>query len=422
MVFSVNEDYALWLDEQDELAHFRERFVIDDPELIYLDGNSLGRLPIATRARLQQVVDYEWGQRLIRSWNEGWIEAAVRVGGKIAGLIGAWPDEVIVADSTSINLFRLALATVQSQTSRHKIVSDNLNFPSDLYILQGVCQVAGRGHRLHVVESVDGIHGPIEQLADAIDDNTALVALSHTVFKSGYTYDMAAVTELAHRAGAMIIWDLSHAAGSVPVDLNAAHADLAVGCSYKYLNGGPGSPAFLYVRRDWQEKLGNPIAGWMGQAEPFAFGLEYEPAPGLRRFLTGTPSILGLSAIEPGVEMLLQAGMERVRAKSVRQSEYMISLWQALLQPLGFTLNSPRDAARRGSHVSLGHAEGYRIDRALIEEMKVLPDFRQPNNIRFGIAPLYNSFAEIHAAVVRLHTVVAEQLYEKYSPESLTVT
>jgi kynureninase len=422
MVFSVNERYALWLDEQDEMAHYRQRFVIEDPELIYLDGNSLGRLPKATRARLQQVVDDEWGRRLIRSWNEGWIEAAARVGGKIAGLIGARPDEVIVADSTSVNLFKLALAAVQSQSSRHKIVTDNLNFPSDLYILQGVCKSAGRGCHLHVVESDDGIHGPVEQLADAMDDDTALVALSHTLFKSGYSYDMATVTELAHRAGAMILWDLSHSAGSIPVALNAANADLAVGCSYKYLNGGPGSPAFLYVRRDRQEKLGNPISGWMGQAEPFAFGLDYESAPGLRRFLTGTPSILGLSAIEPGIDMLLQAGMEQVRAKSMRQSEYMISLWQELLQPLGFTLNSPREATRRGSHVSLGHDDGYRIARALIEEMNVLPDFRRPDNIRFGIAPLYNSFAEIHAAVTRLHTVVAEQLYEKYGPDSLPVT
>ena len=422
MDFSVDEHYAHWLDEQDELAHFRERFVIDDPDLIYLDGNSLGRLPRATRARLQEMVDDEWGQRLIRSWNEGWIEAAARVGGKIAGLIGARPDEVIVADSTSVNLFKLALAAVQAQAGRHKIVSDSLNFPSDLYILQGVCQTAGRGCHLHVVESADGIHGPVEQLADAIDGDTALVALSHTVFKSGYTYDMAAVTEIAQRAGAMILWDLSHSAGSVPVALNAARADLAVGCSYKYLNGGPGSPAFLYVRHDRQEKVGNPISGWMGQAEPFAFGLDYEPAPGLRRFLTGTPSILGLSAIEPGVEMLLEAGMARVRAKSVRQSEYMIALWQELLQPLGFSLNSPPDPTRRGSHISLGHSEGYRIDRALIEEMKVLPDFRRPDNIRFGIAPLYNSFAEIHAAVTRLHTVVAERRYQKYGAENLPVT
>ncbi|HEX6387449.1 MAG TPA: kynureninase [Anaerolineae bacterium] len=422
MVFSVEESYARRLDEQDELASFRKRFVIDDPELIYLDGNSLGRLPKATRARLQQVVDYEWGQRLIRSWNEGWIEAAARVGGKIASLVGARPDEVIVADSTSVNLFKLALAAMQAQSNRHKIVTDNLNFPSDLYILQGVCRLAGRSCRVQVVESADGIHGPVEQLGDAIDDDTALVALSHTIFKSGYTYDMATITEMAHRSGAMILWDLSHSVGSLPVALSTAHADLAVGCSYKYLNGGPGSPAFLYVRRDWQDKLGNPVSGWMGQAEPFEFALDYEPAPGLRRFLTGTPPILALSAVEPGVDMLLEAGMERVRAKSVQQSEYMIGLWQEVLQPLGFTLNSPRAAERRGSHVSLGHSEGYRIDRALIEEMKVLPDFRKPDNIRFGIAPLYNSFVEIHAAVTRLQTVLAQRLYEKYDVVSLPVT
>lgn len=422
MAFSTDESYARELDAQDELAHFRERFVIDDPDLIYLDGNSLGRLPQATRARLQRVMDYEWGQRLIRSWNEGWIEAAARVGGKIAGLIGARPDEVIIADATSVNLFKVALAAVLAQPDRNKIVTDNLNFPSDLYILQGVCKLAGGNYRLQVVESPDGIYGPVERLADAIDDDTALVALSHTVFKSGYTYDMAAVTEMVQRAGALALWDLSHAAGSTLVDLEAAGADLAVGCTYKYLNGGPGSPAFLYVRRKWQDRLNNFVSGWMGQAEPFAFNLEYEPAPGLRRFLTGTPPILAVSAIEPGVDMLLEAGMARVRAKSVQQSQYMIGLWEQLLEPLGFKLNSPREAAWRGSHVSLGHAEGYRIDRALIEEMNVLPDFRQPDNIRFGIAPLYNSFTEIRTAMVRLHTVVSERRYEKYSHSGLVVT
>lgn len=414
--------YARALDAADELAPFRQRFVIDDPDLIYLDGNSLGRLLHATQARLTALVVAEWGQRLIRGWNEGWIDAPGRIGGKIAGLIGAQPDEVIVADSTSVNLFKLVLAALSARPERYKIVTDDLNFPSDLYILQGAIKLAGHPCQIEVVNSADGIHGPVEALAEAIDADTALVALSHVVFKSGYLYDMAAVTELAHRAGALVLWDLSHSAGSVPVHLNASGADLAVGCTYKYLNGGPGAPAFLYVRGDWQSQLANPVSGWMGQRNAFNFDLAYEPAPGLRRFLTGTPPILSLLAMEPGVELLLEAGMERLRAKSVRQSEYLMSLWQALLEPLGFTLNTPRDVNQRGSHISLGHAEGWRIVQAFIEEMRVLPDFRRPDNIRLGIAPLYTTYEEIYTAVTRLRAVVTDRLYEKYSAITPTVT
>lgn len=414
--------YAAALDAQDELASFRQRFVIDDPDLIYLDGNSLGRLPHATRQRLHALVEEEWGKRLIRGWNEGWIDAAARIGAKIGALLGAQPDEVLLADSTSVNLFKLALAAVMAQPSRHKIVTDDLNFPSDLYILQGVARLAGRPLRIEVVSSPDGIAGPTAALAAAVDDDTALLTLSHTAFKSGYTYDMTAVTQMAHRVGAPVLWDLSHSAGAVPIDLNGAAADMAVGCTYKYLNGGPGAPAFLYVRRDWQERLANPISGWMGQKAMFDFALAYEPAPGLRRFLSGTPPILSLSAVEPGVDLLLEAGMARVRAKSVRQTAYLVALWEAKLAPLGFRLQSPRAAARRGSHVSLGHDEGLRIDQALIEEMNVLPDFRRPDNIRLGIAPLYTTFAEIHTAVARLRTVVTEKRYEKYSAAAGVVT
>ncbi len=412
--------YAQELDRQDELAPFRQRFVSDEPGLIYLDGNSLGRLPTAAISRLQQTIEHEWGRRLIRGWNEGWIEAPNRVGDKIGRLLGAQPGEVIMADATSVNLFKLALAAVRAQPGRSKIITDDLNFPSDLYILQSICRLTGA--RLEVVRSADGIHGPVDGLAAAVDQDTALLTLSHTVFKSGYTYDMAAVNEVAHQVGALTLWDLSHAAGSVAVALNAANADLAVGCTYKYLNGGPGTPAFLYVRRDLQERLENPLSGWMGQQNQFDFGLEYEPAPGIQQFLTGTPAILALAAAEPGIELLLEAGIERVRAKSVRQTAYLIDLWEALLAPLGFRLNSPRDPAQRGSHISIGHDEGMRINLALINEMNVLPDFRRPDNIRLGIAPLYNTFSEIHTAVTRLQQVVADRLYERYDPTGIRVT
>jgi kynureninase len=408
------------LDAADPLSAFRERFVIADPELIYLDGNSLGRLPTATAERLTSVVAHEWGERLVRGWGEGWFEAPQRIGGKLAGLLGAAADEVVLADSTSVNLFKLALAALLARPARRAIVTDDLNFPSDLYILESAARLAGGSVR--VVPSADGIYGPVEALTAALGDDTALLALSHTVFKSGYTYDMAALTAAAHRAGALALWDLSHSAGAVAVDLNGAAADLAVGCTYKYLNGGPGAPAFLFVRRGLQEALGNPISGWIGRRDPFDFALDYAPAPGIGRFLTGTPPILSLSAVEPGVELLLEAGMERLRERSVRLSEYLITRWEERLAPLGFRLNSPCDPARRGSHVSLGHAEGLRINLALIHDQKVLPDFRRPDNIRLGIAPLYNSFVDLHTAVERLRAVVADRLYERYDATGLTVT
>lgn len=415
-------DYARALDRQDELVAFRSQFVTTDPELIYLDGNSLGRLPKATVALLHDVIERQWGDRLIRSWNEGWIEAPMRIGNKVAQLIGAQPEEVTIADATTINLFKLALAAVRANPGRHKIVTDDLNFPSDLYALQGICQLLGADYHVEVISSPDGIHGPVDALAAAIDEDTALVTLSHTVFKSAYTYDMAAITELAHCKGALILWDLSHAAGSVTVNLGRAHTDLAIGCTYKYLNGGPGAPAFLYVRHDLQALLTNPIQGWMGQANMFNFGLDYERASGLPHFLTGTPPMLSILAIEPGVDLLLAAGMARIRAKSVQQTDYFIALWEQDLAPLGFTLNSPRDSQWRGSHISLGHPEAWRIDQALIHEMKVLPDFRMPDNIRFGVTPLYTSFEDIYQAVRRMKQVVTEQLYLNYSQENRKVT
>ena len=410
------------LDAADPLSAFRDRFVIADPALIYLDGNSLGRLPRAAGERLAAVVGAEWGERLVRGWNEGWFEAPDRLGDKLARLLGAGEGEVILADSTSVNLFKLSLAALLARPGRHTIITDDLNFPSDLYVLRSAARLAGRPVTLRVVPAADGIHGPVEALAAALDEDTALLSLSHTVFKSGYTYDMAALTAAAHRAGALALWDLSHAAGAVVVDLQGAAADLAVGCTYKYLNGGPGAPAFLYVRRDLQETLANPISGWIGSRDPFDFALDHAPAPGIRRFLTGTPPILSLAAVEPGLDLLLEAGLPRLRERSVRLSEYLIGRWQERLEPLGFRLNSPRDPARRGSHVSLGHDDGLRVALALLHEGHVLPDFRRPDNIRLGIAPLYNTFDDLYSAVERLRAVVVDRLYERYDATGLAVT
>jgi kynureninase len=418
--------YAQSLDAADSLAHFRARFAHPDAGLVYVDGNSLGRMPHVSLALANDLVTRQWGDRLIRSWNEGWFNAPERVGAKIAGLLGAQPDEVIVADSTSVNFFKLLVAGLryaqQRDARRTRILTDDLNFPSDLYVIQQAVDLLGSHHTLQILGSPDGVHGPLDELRQALADDTALLTLSHTVFRSGYAYDMVAVTRLAHEAGALVLWDLSHSAGSVPIDLNVAGADLAVGCTYKYLNGGPGAPAFLYIRRDLQEQLANPIAGWMSQDNLFDFGLEHKPVANLRRFLSGTPPVLSLALIEVGVDLLLSAGMDALRTKSIAQTEYLVALWDAMLQPLGYTLNSPRDPARRGSHISLGHREGLRIDLALIRDCNVLPDFRYPDNIRIGIAPLYNSFADVHAVATALAQVVEQGLYEKYPMDKPAVT
>ena len=436
--FQPGLTFARRLDAEDDLASSREAFVIADPDLIYVDGNSLGRLPHRTVERMRTAVEVEWGRDLIRGWNAGWYQAPARVGEKIAQLVGAGPGQIIVSDSTSVNLFKLTMAALAKRpgrdpsttlrrgsgqgSGRGRIVSDVLNFPSDLYILQGCTRLLGDRHHLHLVPSADGITVDQQTLFNAIDERTALVTLSHVTFKSGFLYDAAAVTERAHQVGALVLWDLSHSVGAVPVELDRWGVDLAVGCTYKYLNGGPGAPAFLYVRRNLQEEALSPIWGWFGQRSPFDFELDYEPTEGVGRFLVGTPPILSLLAMESALDLLLEAGLERIRRKSVRLTSYLVYLVDTVLAPLGFALGSPRDPAQRGSHVSIQHLEGYRINRALIEEMGVLPDFREPDNIRLGLVPLYTSFAEVWEAVDRIRRVVEEERYLRYPTERLPVT
>lgn len=305
-------------------------------------------------------------------------------------------------------------------------MTDELNFPSDLYILQGLVKALGAGYELVVVSSRDGMTIDTGDLKEKIDDNTALVSLSHVAFKSAFRYNMKEITALAHEKGAMILWDLSHSIGAVPGELNESDADLAVGCTYKYLNGGPGSPAFLYVRRDLQEKLSSPIWGWFGEKNPFDFSLKYRPGEGINRFLAGTPPILSLKAIEPTLDMLNEAGMEIIRKKSVSQSEFLLRLAEAFLWPLGFQPGSPMDPEQRGSHVSLRHPEAYRICKALIDpevgNAVVIPDFREPDNIRLGITPLYTTYTEIFMAVREIRNIVENGLFLKYSPAREQVT
>jgi kynureninase len=408
-------------DTADPLREFRQRFVFPDPALVYLDGNSMGRLPTATVDRAETVVAGEWGDRLIRSWNEGWWELPLRIGDAIAPIIGARPGEVAVADSTSVNLFKLAVAALDRQAERPVVLTDDLNFPSDWYVLEAAARRAHGDHLVEMIASPDGIHGPVDAIVDRLGDDVALVSLSAVTYASGYRYDLEAITVAAHETGAMVLWDLSHAAGSVPIDLTGAAVDLAVGCTYKYLNGGPGSPAFLYVRPDLQDDLADPIAGWWSHADPFGFDRGYRPAPGIRRFLTGTAPVVSLALIEPGVAMLAEAGMEKLRAASLALTGYLIERWRTDLAPLDFTLRTPEDPQRRGSHVSLGHPRALAIDLALIADHGVVPDFRAPDAIRFGIAPLYNTFADVDRAVEAMIEIV-ESGKHLFEPERPAVT
>jgi len=426
MNFDTSEGFARKMDDQDPLKDFRNRFFISDEKVIYLDGNSLGRLPVKTQSLIREVTENQWGSQLIESWNKHWYEKPTELGNKIARLIGADEGEVVVSDSTSVNLYKLAHAALRYNSGKTKVVSDIFNFPTDLYILQGLIREFGTGYHVTLAQSSDDISIDREDLKAKIDENTALVLLSLVSFKSSFFYDAAEITDWAHKKGALVLWDLSHAAGAVPVELSKTDADLAVGCTYKYLNGGPGAPAFLYVNKKLHNKLASPVQGWFGDSRPFQFDLNYEPANGIRRFLTGTPPVTSLMAIEPGVDILLEAGIENLRNKSIRQSEYFLILADEILKKEGFGSGSPADYKRRGSHISLKHPEGYRICQALIHpknsDLKIIPDFREPDNIRFGITPLYTSFSDIRKTVFRLKEIIATREYEGFSATRKVVT
>lgn len=410
---------AMQLDRTDPLARYAAGFAESDPDLIYLDGNSLGRPPRATATRIKEVLDEEWADRLIRSWSETWWTQADRIGSLIAEVIGADPARVIAADSTSIVLFKLTLGAIQARSGRSRIITDDLNFPTDNYITAGAAHLAGCSV---LTIGSDGVNGPVDEIIAALDEHTALLTLSHVLFKSGYCYDMQRLTAAAHDVGALVLWDLSHSAGVVPIDLEGCGADLAVGCTYKYLNGGPGSPAFLYVSEAVAAEVSNPVTGWWGHADPFAFDLNYTPAPSIHSFQTGTMPILSLAATEPGVQMVIDAGIEPIRKKSLGLSEFFLELAGSRLAPLGFELASPADPARRGSHVSLRHPDGWRIVQAMVDEGKVIPDFREPDNIRFGMAPLYNSYRELHTAVGRISRIVESGRHRGYASDRSVIT
>jgi kynureninase len=393
-------DQAASLDADDPLASFRERFVVGQPDTIYLDGNSLGRLPLATRGRLHELIEV-WGSELVGGWHE-WIDLPTKVGDLIAeGVVGAGAGEVIACDSTTVNLFKLASAVLSRRGGA--IVTDRGNFPTDRYVLEGLARAHGR--ELIQFEA-DGLDGPqAEDVAEACAQagEVALVSLSHVAYRSGALADVEAVTR---RAPAPVIWDLSHSAGAVPIALKKWGVELAVGCTYKYLNAGPGAPAYLYVAAERQAELSTPIQGWFGQREQFEMERPYDPEPGIRGWLAGTPPILALAAVEQGASIIGDAGLQTIADKARRLTTFLVELHDEWLVPLGFDLGTPRNPERRGAHVSLRHAEAWPITRALIERAKVIPDFRGPDSIRLGLPPLYTSFAEVYEAMMRLRRLV----------------
>ena len=416
---STDRARAAELDAADPLAAFRDRFALGGEPLLYLDGNSLGPLPLATRARIATVVSDEWGSGLVRSWRD-WIELPAQAGDLIgAQLIGAAPGQVLVCDSTTVNLYKLACAALDARPGRSVIVTDDDNFPTDRYVLAGIA--AQRGCELRMISTDLDSGLSAAAVRAAADERTALVCLSHVAYRSGALADMAAITEVAHQAGALVLWDLCHSVGAVPVELDASGADLAVGCTYKYLNAGPGAPAFLYVRRELQAGLRQPVWGWFGQREQFAMGPDYDPAPGISSFLTGTPQIIGTAAVQEGAALLAEAGIGRLRAKGTALTSFLIELADEWLTPLGFTLASPRDSASRGSHVTLRHEHAWQLSQALIRA-GVIADYRTPERIRLGPVPIITRFTDVWDAVQRLRKITAERSYADIDARPARVT
>lgn len=400
----LTRDAAVELDQADPLAAFRDQFQIP-VGVLYLDGNSLGALPKAVPARLAELIANEWGAGLVRSWNNaGWYEMPRRLGDKIGRLIGAQPGEVAAADSTSVNLFKVLAAALKLNPNRRVIVSEPDNFPTDLYMAQGLINLLGGGYELRL-RSADA-------LLDAIDQETAVVLLTHVNYRTGYRHDMQALTAHAHAQGALIIWDLAHSAGAMPVNLSAAKADLAIGCGYKYLNGGPGAPAFVYVAERHQADFSQPLSGWMGHAQPFAFDWQYMPAEGIGRYLCGTQPVLSMAALECAVDLLLTADLVQVREKSLALAELFIKLVEQRCAAHGLELVTPRQPEKRGSQICLRHPEGYAMMQALIAQ-GVIGDFRAPDILRFGLTPLYLRYVDVWDTVDQLAAMLDSRAWDR---------
>lgn len=406
----ITKSHCRALDEADPLAPLRDHFDLPE-DVVYLDGNSLGPLPKASAQRAQQVIRQEWGNDLIRSWNKaGWFDLPIRLGNKIAPLIGAGPDEVAVTDSTSINLFKVLAAALTLQASnpatthRRVIVTERDNFPSDIYIAEGLTKWLDRGYQLQLLDSAD-------QLPAALDDNIAVVMLTHVNYRSGRLFDMAAVTRQIHDCGALAVWDLAHSAGAVPIDLHAAQADFAIGCTYKYLNGGPGAPAFVWVAPRHHALLSQPLSGWWAHATPFAMAPAFSNGTGIRRMLCGTQPIVSLAMVERGLDVFALTDMAAIRKKSLALTDLFIALVRQECAGYPLTLATPEAHAERGSHVSFTHPDGYAVMQALIER-GVIGDYREPQIMRFGFTPLYTDYADVWQAVAVLKEILQTEAYD----------
>jgi len=380
------------MDDADVLAPLRDAFSLNEGE-IYLDGNSLGPVSASVRRRVNEVLDVEWGRGLVRGWNDaGWMAEPTRLGDRLAPLIGARPGEVLVADTLTFLIAKLIGAALEQRPDRHVVLTDVANFHSDIYIIEAMCQRAGRKVTMKTIDR--------ERLDEELNDDVALVELTQVDYRTGESLDMAGITEKVHAAGALMLWDFAHSAGAVPLDVTGADVDFAAGCGYKYLNGGPGAPAFLYIRKSWQGVLRNPLPGWLGHARPFDFELAYEPADGVQAFVTSSPSIVALAALDGALDIWDRTSMTEVRAKSLAMTDLFIQLVEDRL-PGVFEVVTPREHAKRGSQVALRHTEGYAIIQSLIEN-GVIGDFRAPDICRFGFTPLYLRFVDVFDAVERI--------------------
>lgn len=392
------------LDAADPLAAFRDRFVPTEPGLVYLDGNSLGRPTRASSERVAGITE-TWSTRLIRGWEDGWLDLPLLVGDQLAaGVLGAEPGTVAVTDSTTVNLYRVAAAALDARPGRRTVVVERSEFPTDRYIVEGLAREQDLEIRWLDGDPVEGL--TTDEIAATFDGDTALLILSAVNYRSAAIVDIRAVTDAARAAGALVLWDLSHAAGSIPVDLGANGVDLAVGCTYKYLNGGPGAPAFLYVRRELQDALRPPIQGWFAQSNQFEMGPRFEPRKGIGGWLVGTPPIIAVTAAQAGIEIVAEAGIDAIRAKGIALTEYAIALLDEWLAQLGCSLGSPREPARRGAHLSIRHPDARRLTHGLIER-NVIPDYRAPDSIRIGLSPLTTSFEDVHLGIAALRELLA---------------
>jgi len=402
----LNRQYFEALDNNDELAPMREKFCLEKG-LIYLDGNSLGVLPKATASHISQVITQQWGEGLIRSWNtHQWMEKPTKLGDKVAQLIGSKKAQVLVCDTTSVNIFKLAAAAVKMRPGRSKLITEIGNFATDLYLLQGLAKLLGN--------QVEVIALPREQVLSAIDEDTALVLLTHVHFKTGAMWDMASVTQMTQKKGALVMWDLSHSVGAMPINLDEINVDLAVGCTYKYLNGGPGSPAFLYVAAQHQDLFEQPLTGWLGHEKPFDFEDDYQGAAGIQQAMCGTPPVLANAALEVALNLMLSVDMHLVRVKSQLMGNLFIQLIQQRCPQ--FEVESPTDDEQRGSHVSLAHTQVYAIMQALIAR-NIIGDFRAPKTLRFGFTPLYLRYVDLWDTVEALEDIMLQESWNQ--PEFL---